>query len=83
LHLDTVVNEPCISFKPLTFFYYMQVLLRISECFGSNFLTLVMLPIFRSANGDDFDDAHMSFRFSTRVKGTYSKVHDLVSRNLF
>ncbi|KAG0609564.1 hypothetical protein M758_8G193900 [Ceratodon purpureus] len=46
-----------------------KVLLRISECFGGNTLTLVVLPIFRSASGDDFDDAHMSFRFSNRVKG--------------
>jgi hypothetical protein len=46
-----------------------KVLLRISECFGGNYLTLVMLPIFRSATGDDFNDAHMSFGFSNRVKG--------------
>lgn len=46
-----------------------KVLLKINDCFGVNYLRLVMLPIFRAANGDDFDDAHMSFRFSNRVKG--------------
>jgi len=51
----------------------MQVLLRISECFGGNYLTLVMLPIFRSASGNDFDDVHMSFGFSNRVRGTCAK----------
>lgn len=48
----------------------MQFLLRISEYFGGNYLTLVMLPIFRSASGDDFDDVLMSFGFSNRVRGT-------------
>lgn len=50
----------------------MQFLLRISEYFGGNYLNLVMLPIFRSASGDDFDDAYMSFGFSNRVRGTNS-----------
>lgn len=57
----------------LIFFRDMQVLLTINDCFGVNYLRLVMLPIFRAANGDDFDDAHMSFRFSNRVKGTFVK----------
>lgn len=85
MHLDTVVHELYKRLSlhhGLTFFCYMQVLLRIRECFGSNYLTLVMLPIFRSANGDDFDDANMSFRFSNRVKGTFSKVHDLMLRSV-
>lgn len=46
-----------------------QVLLEINECFGSSYHTFVVLPIFRSANGDNIDDLHMSFKFVSRIKG--------------
>lgn len=46
-----------------------QVLLEINECFGNSYHTFVVLPVFRSANGDNIDDLHMSFKFVSRIKG--------------
>lgn len=47
----------------------VQLLLSISECFGSSYLMLIMLPLFLAATGDDTDLPHLSSKLSVPIRG--------------